>query len=346
MFNTYFSARYILSKGALISLVLSDRSDGKTFDCKYRALEDYAKNNSITVYMRRFKTEITEKMYNSWFNEVFENAKIPEQVEFLKSIALWQFKGSKKGIQVKKEPKGEWDWIVYFVPLSVAGRLKSQISDVMRINTIDFDEYVPLDNLYLKDEMHLLLEFWKSIDRDRDTTQLIILGNRLTPFNPVFDYFDIELKLSKDRLQCYKDNTIAVQMYSNKEHREQREKGRFRKMIEGTSYEEYDKGGILNAFDIKLKSREGYNYLFSFKTERGEGSVWYKNRSMVISEYIRNDGFIITDKNYNISRKFYVCTYGNFAKNFKAFYRRGDMYFETEKAFYLFEKILIKSGSR
>ena len=146
MFNTYFSARFILSKQALWNLVLSDRSDGKTFDCKARALEDYAKDKSITVYMRRFKTEITQKMYETWFDELFEQA--PER---FKEFKTWEFKGSKKGMQVRKNSKEDWDWIVYFMPLSVASRLKSQISDVHRIHTIDFDEYIPLDNIYLKD---------------------------------------------------------------------------------------------------------------------------------------------------------------------------------------------------
>ena len=341
MFNTYFSARFVLSKKALFSLVLSDRSDGKTFDCKARALEDYEIDKSITVYIRRFKSEITEKMYKNWFDELFENA--PERFERFKN---WEFKGSKRGMQVRKNANEEWDWIVYFMPLSVASRLKSQISDVYRIKTIDFDEYVPLDGIYLKDEMHLLLEFWKSIDRDRDLVQLVILGNRITPFNPVFDYFDIELKLTKDRLQLYRDGTLAVQMYSNKEHREKREEGRFRKLIKGTDYEDYDSGGILNILELKLRERKGLDYLCSFKTERGEGTIWFKHGIMVISDYLRNDGYVITDKQYNLNRKSYMCTFGNFAKNFKSIYRRGDMFFENEKSFYLFEKILIKSGSR
>lgn len=41
IFNTYFSARELLGYKALFNLVLSDRSDGKTFDTKVRALEDY-----------------------------------------------------------------------------------------------------------------------------------------------------------------------------------------------------------------------------------------------------------------------------------------------------------------
>ena len=69
-FNTYFSAKHILSKGALTSIVFSDRSDGKTFDCKARALLEYEENKNITIYMRRYKSEITSKMYSTFFDEV------------------------------------------------------------------------------------------------------------------------------------------------------------------------------------------------------------------------------------------------------------------------------------
>ena len=334
MFSSYFSGRYILSKKALFSLVLSDRSDGKTFDCKARALEDYERDKSITIYMRRYKTEISSKMYMNWFNEVITK---PNYEKYKN----WEFKYSKNGVQVKNE-KGEWDDIVYFIPLSMTGKTKSQITEVERIHTIDFDEYYPLDGRFLKEECKLLLEFWKSIDRDRDTTQMIILGNKVSPFMPIFDYFDIEMEITKDKIRMYRDNSIAVQIYANKEHREFREKSKFRSMIKGTTYEDYDSGGILNMLNLKLKSRYGYELLCSFKTERGEGTIWKNSTSILISPIHKNKGYVITDKAYNINREFYVCNYGKFSLLFRNYYRNGNMFFENEKAFYLFEKILLK----
>ena len=156
MFNTYFEGDYILQKGALLNIVLSDRSDGKTFDCKYRCLRDYKKDRSITIYLRRYKSEITPLMYNSWFDEVLSK---PKGKEFKN----WKFKGSKRGIQVQTQEDGEWDFIVYFIVLSMSGKLKSQITEIERINIIDYDEFIPLDFRYLKDEVNILLEFYKSI---------------------------------------------------------------------------------------------------------------------------------------------------------------------------------------
>ena len=339
-FNSYFSARFVLSKKALLSLCLSDRSDGKTFDCKARALEDYEKNKEITIYVRRWKTELGPEVYNNFFNETWENN------ENYKKYSEWEFKYSKSKIQVKTSPKAEWDTIMYFIPLSVASRWKSKIQNINRIKTIDYDEYIPMDNRYLPDETTLLLDLWKTIDRDRDEVQILICGNRIVPFCPILDYFNIDLKIgNKDMIRMYKDDTLAVQIYSNKEHREKRDEGRFRKLVKDTKYNGYDTGEVLYALDLELKSHEGFDYFCQFKTERGTGTLWYKAGMIVVSEYKRKDGFIIMDKNYNIIGEKFLCTYGKFPQLIKTVYRRNEMFFETERAFYIFEKILTKVGS-
>lgn len=340
LFSTYFTARYVLAKKALFNLFLSDRSDGKTFDCKARALEDYEQNKDITIYVRRWKSELGKETYENFFNEVWENNKDYER------FSEWEFRYGKTKVEVRTGRDNKWDTILYFVPLSVASRWKSKIQNIKRIKMIDYDEFVPMDNRYLPDEITLLLDFWKTIDRDREVVQLGIFGNRITPFCPVFDYFNLDLKIgSKDTIKLYRNDTLAVQIYSNKEHREKRANGKFSQLIKGTKYDGYDKGEVLYDLDLELMSHEGLNYFSQFKTERGTGTIWYKEGIMVISEYNRKDGFIITDEKYNLKGNVFLCTYGKFPKIFKDIYRRNNMFFETEKAFYIFEKILTKIGS-
>ena len=214
-FKSYFSGRFILSKNALLSLVLSDRSDGKTFDCKARILEHYEKNGDIGVYIRRWKTEIDQNVYNKFFNETWENNE--NYIRF----SNWEFKGSKSKIEVRKNKNDRWDTICYLIPLSVASRWKSKIQEINRIKVLNYDEYVPMDNRYLPKETTLLMDLWKTLDRDRDILQIIVLGNRIVPFCPILDYYNIDLKIgNKDMVRLYKEDTLAVQIYSNKEHRE------------------------------------------------------------------------------------------------------------------------------
>lgn len=333
-FKTYFSAKYILSKGALFNYALSDRSDGKTFDCKARALEDFEKNGSITVYLRRYKTEITEKLYTTFFDEVL-------RIDGFEKYRDWTFKGSKQGVQVKRPNEDKFSWIIYFVPLSMSGKMKSQL-DVLKINMIDYDEFIPLDDRYLHNEMTLLLEFWKSVDRDRDSVQLIVLGNKITPYSPFFDYFNLDMQITNEKVRLYRNGTLAVQIYANKEHRQVRNKSRFSTLVEGTEYDEYNEGGVLKALNLKVASHVGATYFASFKTSKGEGTIWNSGFHTIISTYQRKDGFLIVDKMYNTGREEYTISFGRFADFFKRKYRTGELFFEDEKSYHLFEDILKK----
>ena len=325
------------SKGALFNAAFSDRSDGKTFDCKTDALDDYIDNDHDTIYMRRFKTEITPKMYNSFLDEVLRKAK--RRDVYLK----YEYKSAHEGVYIrKKETNDEWHLFIYFVPLTMAGKLKSTF-DVDRIYTINFDEYIPLDNLYAKNEMDLILEFWKSIDRDRQVVKFYFLGNRVTYYCPLFDYFKIDLKLdAKDGIRLYKNNTLAIQLYSSKEHRELRKNTPFNDLVKGTPYEQYENGGVLNLLDLKYKqhSQDATCYA-SFRTAIGEGTIWYdENYNFIISCTTRRDKLVICDNVYKDDREIALVTFGAIAQHFKSNYKLGKMLFENDKAFHIFEPIL------
>ena len=105
MFKSYFSAKHVLDKGALFNYVLSDRSDGKTFDCKVRALYDFKNKGTISIYMRRFKTELTASVYESFFNDVLGDLK-PEKEKYRQDFKDWEFRGFKRGVQANIDNTG------------------------------------------------------------------------------------------------------------------------------------------------------------------------------------------------------------------------------------------------
>ena len=158
-FKTYYTPAPMRAKNFLMALTMSDRSDGKTFSIKEETIADWRENKWIGVYVRRWKTEIPETLYTTFYNDVQE--KYPEKYGDLK------FRYNKNGVKVWDAEAEEWSQILYFVPLTMAAKLKSTL-DVNPIHKVFFDEYIPLDGRYIKDEMTVLLEFWKSIDRDRD----------------------------------------------------------------------------------------------------------------------------------------------------------------------------------
>lgn len=332
-FNKYYSADYILSKGALWNAVFSDRSDGKTFDIKYHILTDFI-DNKTSVYLRRYKTEITTDMKETFFNEVLDK----KPGEYNK----WKFKGDKYRILASKDNGKSWKVICHTIPLTMTGKLKSSLN-VKDIHSIYYDEFAPLDDRYISNEINILLEFWKSVDRDRDNTILLIAGNKITPFNPLFDYFGINLSLNYDDIKLYKNGTLAVQIYSCKEHREERKKSRFNDLVTGSNYEDYNNGGILYSLNLKIKKIDESDYICSFKTSIGEGSIFKdKKGNIIISTKKRKDGFMLVDKMYNTDREEIQINFSKFPAYFKDHYRTGRIFFESETAFNYFQDILKK----
>lgn len=341
VFKTYYSARELLGYGALFNLVLSDRSDGKTFNCKVRALEDYEKYHETTVYVRRYDTEITPKMHNTFFNEV---ALVPAYKHYFDK---YEFRHSKAGVEIREKNKYSnnkegWEWIVYFIPLSKAGKLKSQL-DITNIRTIDFDEYMPLDGRYLKDEMILLMELWKSIDRDRDRTQCILLGNKINPFCPFFDFFGIDLDIERQRIRTYRNGAVAIQVYVNQEHREIRQESKFTAAIKGTPYEGYDAGEVLRKTNITIASLPpDAEPIYSFMTRYGEGSLYLHNHKLYVSDKIRKDKTVWTDDTFSLDdgRKYMNVKFSQIRTSFKQYYYTNSMICTSTSAYHKFSPIL------
>ena len=337
MFREYYSADELLSKGAIVSQCYSDRSDGKTFNIKERGLCSYIEDKSQYVYMRLFKTEITESMYSTFMNEICD--KKPELTNG------WEFQGTKTKLLIRKQGTKEWDVLAYFVPLTMVGKYKS-ILDVNRIKSIELDEAVPLDDSYPKDVVTKLLDFWVSVDRDRFIVRLNIFANKISPFSPYFDYWNLNLAMNGNKIRVYQNGSLAVQIYYSEEHRETRKKSKFNDLIKGTDYEDFYFGGILNVIGIKKGNIKGATYWSSFMTEKGEGSIYMKDDYIILSESKRKDGLLLTDKIYNTNRKEIMVKFGDFTKFLKRMYHTGSIRAESEKAYYMFEDILIKAGAK
>lgn len=335
-FKEYFSSKFIKSKGALFNYIASDRSDGKTWDLKINALEDYDNLGLATIYVRRYKTEMQSGVYNDFFGELFSEKKYAEK------WGDYEFIGDKKTIKVRRPGEKHFNTIVYLVPLTMAGKLKSTINPYS-IASIRYDEFAPLDGRYLPNEAELLLELWKTVDRDRNSIQLFITGNRIDPFNPICAYFNIDVRIGeKNKLNTYKNGTFAVQVYSSKEHRIERKASKFNDLISGTNYENYEYGGILRQFNLKQAKRDGMNFWCRFATLLGEGTLWYQGDKILVSEYRRQDGFILTDeiRNYENGTQEFSVKSSNFANTIRSAWRNGLFMFETDKAYYIFQDIL------
>lgn len=349
-YKTYFSAKPILSKECLYNIVLSDRSDGKTTNIKIQVILDYFMKQQVSMVVRRYKTEVTSTFYNGFLNKVFNNIEdikeiTEEERQVIKTASKYEYKYSSDGVFVRFDKKGVWERICFFVVLSTSGKKKSAYDTFCdKIYKIHFDEYVPLDNRYLPDDMKYLNELYTSVDRDRNVVKLILYGNKIDLFNPFFNFFDLHLDISSAKMRTYRNGTLAVQIYINEEHKEEREEGRLGALFRGTSYEEYRLGNVLNNLNVKKGTIKNAEYFCSFMSEIGTGSVWY-NGDYIISTRERKDGFVLVDKIYGIGRQQYQINYGRFGQTFRKMYRQGRICFENIEAYHAFEPILRKAGN-
>lgn len=340
-FKSYYTAQPMLSKGALFNFCVSDRSDGKSFDIKVRNIEAFDQNKSCFVYVRRYKTEITQQLYENYFDEIFLHD------EYKKYKEKYTFKCKKLGIWAttdkKPNKKTVWHPIVYFIPLTQAGKLKSQI-EVSPITEINFDEYIPLDGIYLKDEMLLCLELWKSIDRDRDKTKFNFFGNRVKQNCPFLNFFNISIDLNVKRNELFKNGSICIQSFASSEHRQVRAKSKFADLISNTGYAGYDAGGKLNELSITLCSGKfDITHAIPFITYIGRGSIVFDDdKCIILDKYPNNPKYILTEhilQDVNCPQ-LNISLYPKISRLLKEFYYNNKIYAISTKAKNNFTPIL------
>lgn len=324
----YFSANGGLGLGALFNQFYSDKSDGKTFDCKYRALKRFEKNNYVTVYMRRFKNEFDKDMCDTFIDEVLQVK--PDEFNWINDI-----KATRQCLYIKKANENEFRPAIYFLPLTMSAKKKSSYNP-LNVREIDFDEYVPMDNRYCYNEMHLLLEAYQTFDRKRNLVKLCTFGNRVTSHNPFLNYFNIQIKIDdKQKTRLYNNGTIMIQVYHNDDNRKEVKSGTFYDMVKNTPYGNYISGNVLNSISLPIRKKNEDARLFcSFISQTGRGSIWKDDINLYICNKFVQSYLIITDKAREINNATCILASHNATvKYFKQKYNMCCLYAEDENAY-------------
>lgn len=178
----HYSPNKCYSYNKFFNIILGARGVGKTTGYLIKALQNYNKDGSQFIYLRRYKPELSEFI----------------SVGLLDTIAdgIAYIGGGKTSLKmIYQDPStGEKDTIGYGMPLSAAVREKSV--QLPRVSTIIFDEAFLIRGAnyrYLKDEVPALLNFVSTVFRTRDNGKVILLGNNDDLFNPYFEYFNLPL---------------------------------------------------------------------------------------------------------------------------------------------------------
>ncbi|MCQ2399665.1 MAG: phage DNA encapsidation protein [Clostridia bacterium] len=243
----YANLHTMLEHDSLYKMAMSLRGDGKTTELKIIALESFYENGKAPLFCRRFDTEFTDEFFTDFFDDV-RNANRAELFDGRKI----EFKKSKKITSLFLDGKKA----ITFVPLSMAGRVKSSLSRDTHKN-IFIDEYIPLDGRYLKSEVTAITELYKTIDRRHDDNYIMIGANKVDRFNPLFSEFGIT-DWHKGR-NYYRDGLFELLMLSDTANVKTDDATRIGRIMTQTNYNEYAHGQFLNDKTALVKERQGLN---------------------------------------------------------------------------------------
>lgn len=211
----HYSIDEIDKEGALFNLIWGERSNGKSYAVKHKkGVESYLfgentylasntdkskiynhiiKTGSRFILMRRWKEEITTEKIEKYFADVdilkLTDGKYNCITMYKKTLYL-----SNYNFETGKTTRH--DVIGYVVALSTEQNYAG--ASYLDVNNIIFEEFMSR-SLYLPDESSKLLNFWSTVDRQRGTTRVWLVGNTISRVCPYLSEWDLQGIISRQK---------------------------------------------------------------------------------------------------------------------------------------------------
>lgn len=331
----YYDISNTLTYNALFYFIIGERGVGKTYSAKKFCIRRFLKTGEQFVYLRRYKTELSESVGDEKEAKFFKKIKseFPDH----------KFKVSGDKLYCDNKICG------YALSLSTALILKSAEFD--KVKTIIFDEFI-IDGgssyHYFRNEVEQFLEFYESIARLRDV-RVLFLANAISITNPYFTYFNITLPYGNKNIKTFKDGLILIEYIKNLVYREVKKKSKFGRIIEGTKYSEY---AIDNKFlrdnksFIKKKDKKS-KFFFIVVYNSIYYGVWrdFENGSIFISKDYDPKCpilFSFTPDDHNEKTIYTRFNNNGFLKSIVENYRLGNLFFENQQIKNIFSELILK----
>lgn len=282
MGHKYVDLNPLFESGAFWLEAFTDRGDGKTTYIAKKAFNSWVESGKTAVLCRRFDTEITENFRKDILRKIFTFC--PESA---KLDAKW--KGTKKDGWNLLTSDGES--IIFCFPLSRVKNFKSAL-DYSTHRNIFIDEYCPMDGVTLTDrrrnETEIILELYRTIDRDHYDNFILICGNRINRAPETDLYFGLDINYNVNSLKTYKNGTIAVLVYSDKANTETARASKLGILTEGTRYNDYLTGGMLESFKAPIYHGRKGRQIMNLYDGNKKFSLYATENGIVIDAYKEN----------------------------------------------------------
>ena len=236
--KVHYNIDPIDSLGANINLIVGERANGKSWQCKHKKgilkylqpsvnyydqyfdkgniIKKAVKEKSEFILMRRWTDDITPMLIEQYFDDVdvfgLTNGEYDSIVIYRKQIFLGNYNDEKRKVEKKVR-------IGFVVALSSEQRYAG--ASFLNVTDIIFEEFMAR-GLYLHNEPAKLMNFYSTVDRKRGTTKLWLVGNSITrvcPYLIDWDLMDIVRNLKQGEIKTtwlptgeIDDNGIAIEV--------------------------------------------------------------------------------------------------------------------------------------
>lgn len=265
----YYNFNKINSFNGVFNFIIGARGLGKTYGAKFQAIKKGIERGDEFIYLRRYKEELKAAI-PSFFADLADE--FPNHDFRVNGIYAEYAHES-----TRDEKKREWRRIGYFLALSTAQKQKSV--SFPKVKTIIYDEFIIEKGVihYLPNEAEAFVNFFSTVDRNKDKTKVFFLANSVSISNPYFIHYDIQPKADEEWIRKF-DNFIVAHFPDSEEFKAGVYATRFGKFIQ-QSDPEYAAYAVGNEFKDNSEALidgkpASAKYAYTLETKTGVFSVW------------------------------------------------------------------------
>lgn len=205
------------------SLLIGERSNGKTYCILDYILERFCKYNEQAVYLRRWDVDLKTKLTATLFDGLVRDKKIEKYskgkyngVTYYRSkwyLTRTYTQNDKSGKPVEVVEKATEPLMIGF---TISGDEHDKGATYPHIRTVFFDEFLSRTG-YLTDEVMLFMHTLSTLIRLRDDVKIFMCGNTINPYSPYFKEFGIknikDMKRGDIDVYTYGESGLRVCVY-------------------------------------------------------------------------------------------------------------------------------------
>lgn len=219
--NKYYRLDEIKKAHAQYNIVVSGRSDGKTFAGCEEILKNYCETgyDKQGAYLRRYGVDFSPKNCSQLFEGIVQNGLVSKYTEgkytdvYYYSRRWWLCKYDEEG-------RREIDSKPFCFAFALNEMEHDKSVSHLGITTIVFDEFLTR-SVELKNEWAIFLNVLSTIIRDRDDVTIYMFANTVSKYSSYWDNFGIDISdMELNTIRVYKmgeheELTIAVEYYNS-----------------------------------------------------------------------------------------------------------------------------------